>query len=349
MRITWVDNLKWIGIILIVLWHCYFPDHSLLISYLFSFHIILFFFLSGLMFHDKKHTLFWDFLKNKFQRLIIPYIFFNFFMFLFLKTKDLLLSENDFSTTFISFIEWIFYGSYLIIPDNWNYLFIPDNSNLTNTPTWFLVCLFMVSIIYFFINKYITNRIYRVIFLFIISILIYIESKYFYFRFPFSLEISLMATLFYWIWHAYKNEITYFVEKINYKYIFLIPFLIFFNIYFLNKININFSSNYYWENYFAFLLNWFLWCLSFIIIAKNIPKNKILDFLGQNSILILWFEGIKFLVLAIIIKFSFWYLIFEKSYWIWGIQLISTFLFLIPIIYIVNWKFACIIWNFKKK
>lgn len=349
MRISWVDNLKWIGIILIVLWHCYFPDNSLFISYIFSFHIILFFFLSGLMFHDKKYIFFWDFLKNKFQRLIIPYVFFNLFMFIIWKTKDLLLHENDFSMIFISFIQWIFYGSYLIIPDKWNYLLIPDNSNITNIPTWFLVCLFMVSIIYFFINKYITNRIYRVIFLFIISILIYIESKYFYFRFPFSLEISFMATLFYWFWHSYKDEIIHFVESINYKYLLLLPILVGINVLLLSNTNINFSSNFYGDNFFTFIWNWFLWTLTFIIIAKNISKNKVLDFFWQNSLIILWFEWIKLSILAIIIKSSFWLLIFEKSYLNWCIQFIAILWVLVPIIYIINWKFSFIIWNFQKK
>lgn len=349
MRISWIDNLKWIGIILIVLGHCYYPDSSLFISYIFSFHIILFFFLSGLMFHDKKHTILIDFIKNKFQRLIIPYFFFNFMMFIFLKTKDIVLQENDFWVTFLWFLQWVLYGSFFIIPDNGNYLFIPDNVNLINIPTWFLVCLFIISIVYFFLNKYIQNRIYRVLFLFLISILIYIESKYFYFRFPWSLEIALMAMFFYGIWHSFKDEILKSVEKINSKYLLLLPLLIGINLLFLSETNINFSSNFYGESYWQLLINGIIWTITWIIIAKNISQNKILDFFWQNSLIILWFEGIKFIVLALVIKLSFWYLIFEKSYLIGSIQLVSTLIFLIPIIYIINRYFRFIIWDFKKK
>lgn len=349
MRISWIDNLKGIGIILIVLGHCFYPDKSIFISYIFSFHIILFFFLSGLMFHDKKHSVFYDFLKNKFQRLIIPYFFFNFMMFVFLKAKDLILQEQDFWVSFVWFIQWVLYGSFFIIPDNGHYFLIPDNINLVNIPTWFLMCLFVISIVYFVLNQYIKNRIYRIIVLFFISIAVYIESKYFYFRFPWSLEIALMAMFFYGIWHSFKEEILNFVEKIHWKYLLLVPVLIAINVYFLSTTNINFSSNFYGDSYIKLIINGIIGTLSCIIIAKNIPQNKILDFFWQNSLIILGFEGIKFLLLAIIIKLSFWYLVFEKSYLIGTLQLLSTLLVLTPIILVINRYFRFLIWDFKKK
>ena len=85
MRISWIDNFRWLWIILIVMGHSFFPDGSLLVKYLFSFHIILFFFLSWYLFNDEKHKNFIKFMKNKFNRLIIPFIFFNAIMFWFYK------------------------------------------------------------------------------------------------------------------------------------------------------------------------------------------------------------------------------------------------------------------------
>lgn len=324
MRITWVDNLRWLWIILIVLWHSLFPESSLLVKYVFSFHVILFFFLSWLLFNETKHTDFTKFLKNKFYRLIIPYIIFNILMFSFYKTKAFYTSY-EYKVTIIQFIKWILYWSYL-----------PEHPRiiLANVPTWFLVSLFFVSIFYFFINKYIKNKTHKLIFLFFISIMIFIESKYIKFRLPFSFEISLMATFFYWIWNIFKKQILDFVDKINFKYIFLIPILIFLNIYFITTIN--FSSNFYWNNYLFLLLDWFLWVFTFIIISKLIPKNYILDLFWKNSIIILWMWWIDFIILPIIIKLSFWKLIMEPSYLIASIQIISTLIVMIPIIFIVN-------------
>lgn len=324
MRITWVDNLRWLWIILIVLWHSLFPEWSLLVKYVFSFHVILFFFLSWLLFNETKHTDFRKLLKNKFSRLIIPYLIFNTLMFSFYKIKAFYTSY-EYKVTIIQFIKWILYWSYL-----------PEHPRiiLANVPTWFLVSLFFVSIFYFFINRYIKNKTHKLIFLFLLSISIFIESKYIKFRLPMSLEISLMATFFYWIWNIYKKQILNFVDKIDMKFIFLLPILIFLNIHFITTIN--FSSNFYWNNYLLLLLDWFLWVLTFIIISKLIPKNYILDLFWKNSIIILWMWWIDFIILPIIIKLSFWKLIMEPSYLIAFIQIISTLTAIIPIIFIVN-------------
>lgn len=333
MRISWVDNLKWLGIILIVLWHCFFPEWSNIVKYVFSFHVALFFFISWYLFNSEKHTDFLKFIKTKFLRLIIPFFFFNLITFWYYKSMQIFFWKEYF-IDFDSFFKWIFYADYL--PNHKEFI-------LANVPTWFLVSLFMVSIYYFFINKFIKNKYYRVLFLLFLSILVFIESKYIVFRLPWNAEISISAMLFYWIWHSFKNEIKIFIEKINYKYLFLIPILVLFNLNFLNWTN--FAWNYYWENYLLFLLNWLSWIIVFIIISKLIKENFILSYLWKNSIIIVWMEWIKFLVLSFIIKYSFSILIFESSYLNAFIQLVWTFIAMIPIIYLINNYFWFIIWN----
>ena len=114
MRIYWVDNLRWIWILLIVLWHCYMPEWSILIKYLFSFHVVLFFILSWFLFSKKKID-FNKFVKNKFLRLIIPFLFFNIISFIFFK----LIWEYK-TTRIIDFLVGVFYWDYLW--DNWWYI-----------------------------------------------------------------------------------------------------------------------------------------------------------------------------------------------------------------------------------
>jgi len=314
MRISWVDNLRWLWIILIVAGHCFFTDNSLFVQFLFTFHVWLFFFLSWYLFNDIKHNNFIKFTKDKFYRLIIPFLIFNFIMFAYYKTRELTW-WSVFFVDFDSFIKWILYASYLPVH---------KEIILTNIPTWFLVSLFMVSIYYFIINKFIKNRFLRLWVLILLNLAVFIESKYTIFRLPFSAEISIIAMLFYGFWHSFKNEVSYLREKINYKYLLITPFLIRFNTYFIN--HTNFSSNYYGNNYILFLANGFSGIFLVLIFAKLIKQNPILDFLWKNSILILGFEWIKFLVLSLVISLSFWYLAMEKWYITWFIQLFSTLL-----------------------
>lgn len=70
-RINWIDVAKAIGILLIVLSHTL--ENGLFRQAIFSFHVPLFFFLSGLTFHAVKKGV-W---KKRFFRLYLPYIIFS--------------------------------------------------------------------------------------------------------------------------------------------------------------------------------------------------------------------------------------------------------------------------------
>lgn len=75
-RLCWVDNAKFIGIYLVVLGHLRLPN-SFATQLIYSFHVPLFFFLSGLLFHfdanRKEH------IKKAFSRLVVPYFLINAF------------------------------------------------------------------------------------------------------------------------------------------------------------------------------------------------------------------------------------------------------------------------------
>ena len=71
-RIEWIDVAKGLGILSVILTHCYIPE-TLLKHYLYSFHMPLFFILSG-YFH--KVDIQMNIIKKRFRTLIIPYVFF---------------------------------------------------------------------------------------------------------------------------------------------------------------------------------------------------------------------------------------------------------------------------------
>ena len=71
-RIVEFDIAKGIGIILVVIGHQNIP-HSVT-NWIFSFHMPLFFILSGFFFSSKKK--FYEIFKRRVKSLIIPYVFF---------------------------------------------------------------------------------------------------------------------------------------------------------------------------------------------------------------------------------------------------------------------------------
>lgn len=72
-RIDWIDVLKGWGIILIVIGHM--PIPSVLREWIFSFHVPLFFFVSGYLYKPGKYS-FKEWIFRKSKSLLIPYLFF---------------------------------------------------------------------------------------------------------------------------------------------------------------------------------------------------------------------------------------------------------------------------------
>lgn len=74
-RIEWADIAKGIGIILVVMGHSGLP--KMLQWPIFSFHMPLFFFISGFLFNAQEKYSFHVFLKKRFKSLIVPYVSFS--------------------------------------------------------------------------------------------------------------------------------------------------------------------------------------------------------------------------------------------------------------------------------
>lgn len=69
-----IDALRGLGIILVMLGHLN-PDEYIL-KYIYSFHMFLFFFISGFLAHRRTDT-FWHYTVIRFNRLLIPFFFWN--------------------------------------------------------------------------------------------------------------------------------------------------------------------------------------------------------------------------------------------------------------------------------
>ena len=70
-RLPWLDVLKGIGIILVVVGHVY--SNKTIFNWLYSFHMPLFFFAAGWVYREK--SVLYD-IKHRFQTIAVPYFSF---------------------------------------------------------------------------------------------------------------------------------------------------------------------------------------------------------------------------------------------------------------------------------
>ncbi len=138
MRIYYLDYAKAIGILAIVMSHCFafFPELKWLHYALCSFHVPIFFVVSGMIsaqFPEKYEIDTLTFVKKRFRALIIPYIFFSLFNTI-LKLSVLFATQKLTLEIFNAEMEE---------------LFITGNGTV-----WFLVTLFFAEFLFFVIRRY---------------------------------------------------------------------------------------------------------------------------------------------------------------------------------------------------
>ena len=140
-RISWVDNAKALGIIAVFYGHIVIkifatypiPAAFLQIKLIYSFHMPLFFLLSGYLVKETQHRKLVIFIKNKFMTRIVPFFFFN-----------ILVMPFYFITRIISNQD-IDINQFQIL------LYLLTGSPIFNPLTWFLACLLSVEVINYFL------------------------------------------------------------------------------------------------------------------------------------------------------------------------------------------------------
>lgn len=187
-----IDIAKGIGIYLVCLGHT--TSNEVVLKWLYSFHMPLFFFLSGI-FHSKSENYF-EFFKKKIKSLLVPYLFFATTLFLFF----LLISKK------IGFSA----GENLSVKANFIGIFIGiDIKGISQVSwggqLWFLLALFLVVNIMYFIKK-LNLKAQILVNILIILFEIYLNKKIF-FRLPWCFSSALMGVNFYWFGNYFRNDI----------------------------------------------------------------------------------------------------------------------------------------------
>lgn len=325
-----IDIAKGIGIYLVCLGHT--TPNEVVLKWLYSFHMPLFFFLSGI-FHSQSENYF-VFFKKKVRALLVPYLFFaiTLFMFFLLVSKKIGFSVGENLSVKENFIG-IFIGTE-----------IKDLSQVSwGGQLWFLLALFLVANFMYFVKKISLKSQILMNFLMIL-INIYLSKKI-HFYLPWCFLTVLMAFNFYWIGNYFKNDI---LGRKN------IPNLILLVLGIINLIISQLNGRVdMWGNNYGNLILFFIGAYSGILfliffIKRFILNNKLLEYIGKNSLVVLAYHrrGITIIkvVFILILKIS----IPENNTIFDLIFSLIEILLCIPIIVILNKYFPFFIGKGKK-
>ena len=305
---------KSIGIILVILGHTFDIPNNLYLS-IFSFHMPIFFILSGMVFNKNKNINmgFGNFIKKRFFQYMIPYYIFGFVdLVIEIMWRIAVTKKNVDFSYIIGSIKGIMLCSY--------------DLPIFATPIWFLFCLFVSNLIFFQILKL---RLRNQCIIICFSLLLhYILITWIKDCVPYMVNFPnfVLSTFFMWIGYNYKYLIDKFYLFLNSSIIIIIDFvLVFFSFYLViltqNKVNLRSNT---FGNYFVFLFSSILISLGLIFIIKKFIflKNSFLLWLGQNTMYIIGFNYV-----CMFIGVELYYLMpFVKNHSIhWTANFIITF------------------------
>ncbi len=285
-RFDYIDAARAFGMLIIIWGHTYYGFSTF---YLFSFTIAMFFILSGMVFSTKKYSGFKPFFLHKARTLLVPYAIY-------------------------SIITWIIWSLYVTMTNKqvdsiWMPLletFISRGGQdflIHNAPLWFIPCLFVLEITYYWISR-LHNMANIFLCFFIAAISYYLINYITNFNFktiPWSIDVAMLALPLYASGHLLIKKIGHanIVTTVNdHKIIFaIISILLFIGVYFttiyndcpsLGRANLN--------NPFLFYLGAFMGSTATIIVSVILS-----DIMTSNKIWrgLLWFGANSLIALSI--------------------------------------------------
>lgn len=302
-RINWIDVARGMAILLVVMGHCIGDLDNPGNRFILSFHMPLFFFLSGLC-AKVPTTKFFPYLKRKSKALLVPQLTLGFINCVF----DFLLGERRIDI----FLSEFFY--------------------------WFLLVLFYVVILFYFLCKLdFEKKMVRYIVILTDFILVVVLSLM-KITTKIHIEIVPMALLFYLSGYFTKSiNVNIYTNKkyilIKYIWIFSIPIIVICS-YWNTPVTM-------YVNTYGNLLLFFITAVCGIVmicnLAKGLQNNKFLSWIGKNSVIIyvLHFKVIDILHILgkkLLPKFD----KLKYSYPVYWYYFVGCILVLLPSVYICN-------------
>lgn len=293
-RIAWIDVARGLGILFIILGHI--PESGHVRQYLFSFHVPLFFMISGMCYRLEDR--FSDFLKNKMKTIIIPYMCFSIIsIFVFWTVGILVPSITDGNnTSLVDNIIIMLYGNSK--PSLMKY----------NLPLWFLPCFFCASIIVFFIEKSIKrfNKCkMRLIAMAFLACVGGIYSRYWSeIGLPWHFETAISMSVFFLIGIQIKDTnyaaLTYLEGRKKKLAAAIILLIVGGYLSTINRVIGVRNDNY--GNLVIYYIAAICGCWGWIEIAKIIDTSRLFEYVGRNTMIILGIHKFPIMFITKVLK-----------------------------------------------
>lgn len=204
-RIDWLDTLKGLGMFFVIWGHAFPGTEYVIRKFIYTFHMPLFFFSSGINAKNDLLLDFKSFVKKKTKQLIVPYFIINIiglFITIILTKLEII--------KYISIKEYIigiFYSNEMVFE-------APIGA------TWFLATLFLVQLLFYLISKISKDDKDLFKFTFLCAIIGYVNSLSSYkFHSPFHLETVFTAVFFYFLGYIFFKYIHLFTKLFSKKYL----------------------------------------------------------------------------------------------------------------------------------
>lgn len=275
-RISWVDILKGIGIILVVLGHIYKNEH--IYNWIYSFHMPLFFFAAGYV-YKKKNIL--EDLKKRAQSVLVPYFIFGIIGLVYWLLLERRFRESTMSST--EAIIGLFRGQ--------------ENTLDFNVHLWFLPCFFVTAVLFNLLINLIDEKWTIVVVIGISIFYTFLWDKIP--SLPWGIDWICKYIFFFLAGHSirYKDVLTNRIISQKTKWFFLGLLLLC-----LEAISVFYFGN----SKFLWFINASLALAGLSIITAVLGKSRLLEYLGRCTIVILCIHGPLYRVfikaLSIVIK-----------------------------------------------
>ena len=273
-RVNYIDILKGIAIIAVVIGHTRCPD--ILSKYVYTWDLPLFFAISGYLYDEKKwRGRFKDFVIQRVRTYLLPYFSVCFIIFLLNQIENFIIDQRpDALDLLANNLFGILYSKSL------------SEYMINAVPLWYLTCIFTASILFYWLVE-IQREKKDLIFVSAESLICVVVNCIIIGadlpQLPWHIDSVMFAMPFMLLGHYVKC--TYYEVWISSEFIFA-DILIGFIFSILNPGYVHFATNRYGCIIFMYLGALFtikgIWSLAYLL-----KKEKVLEFFGKNSLIIM--------------------------------------------------------------
>ena len=335
-RFDYLDVTKGIGILLVVWAHILLVGVSHKLIY--AFHMPLFFFVSGLLFNKDKYDIIALFLRQRFKRLLVPYLVYSLVSWA-IWAGFRFLREDE--------VDSFFKPLFQVILAQGSGEFIVYNSVL-----WFVPCLFVVEVMYYVFSRF--NEWVALVLCFLTAgvgtLLVYLYGSDYLFILPWNLDAAFFALPFYGVANAIRRHLSH--ESImavitDNKFITLTVVVLLFGI--MNYLSMKYGecsmgSSSYGCPIWIFFVRAFSGCFGLVLLSVLICAQftkglwyESLRWCGKNSLDVMCLHiPIKGVVMIVIAKFLHLTFDISENFMYSTIAFIVTMAILMPIVLMIN-------------